>query len=196
MLHLVDPKRSRIAELPHGGACCIYLFKNVNQVMKLTERKKSCQPKNTWSRKTENRSSLCSIKIWVLPKSEKRSENRHRPYPEKLKPVELSGIKLHMGEYPTDVKSHSPVPIGISAPYAERESILCAEPVISAIKNVPISMKHFARSWTEPHLFAMAANKSVHALSENNSIGQIKHKKVMSSFYLRLVRDSISQRLR
>ena len=54
----------------------------------------------------------------------------------------------------------------------------------------------FCQKLNRAPLFAMAANKSVHALSENNSIGQIKHKKVMSSFYLRLVRDSISQRLR
>ena len=164
--------------------------------MKLKERKKPCQLKNTWPWKTENKSSLCSIKIWVLPKSERRSENRRRPYPERLKPVELSEIKLLMGEYPTDAKCHCLAPKGISAPYAKRESILYAEPVISAIKNVRISMRHFVLNWTEHHLFAMAANRTAPALSENNFIGQRKHKEVMSFFYLKLDRDSTSQRLR
>ena len=164
--------------------------------MKPTERRNTCLPKNTLSWKTENWSSLCSIKTWVLPKSERRSVNQRRPYPERLRPIELSEIKLHTGEYQTDVKNHSPVPKGISAPLAKRENTLYAEHEVSAIKNVQISMKLFVRSWTELHLFVMVVNRTVPALSENNSIGQRKHKKVMSFFYLRLVRDSISQRRR
>jgi hypothetical protein len=101
-----------------------------------------------------------------------------------------------MGEYQTDVKIHSPVPKGISALLAKRESILFAEHAVSAIKNVRISKKYFVRSWTELHLFVMAANRSVPALSENKSIGQKKLKKVMNSFYLRPVRVSILLRLR
>ena len=47
-----------------------------------------------------------------------------------------------------------------------------------------------------PFALVMAANRSAPALSENKFIGQRKHKKVTSSFYLKHDRDSILLRLR
>ena len=106
----------------------------------------------------------------------------------------LNEVVRDMGEYQTDVKIHSPVPKGISALLAKRESILFAEHAVSAIKNVRISKKFFVRSWTEHHLFVMSANRSVPALSENNFIERRKPKKVINSSYLRLALDSTSLR--
>ncbi len=63
MLLYVVPGRTRIAELPHGEIAAFTFSQYVNRVMKLPERKTSCLTKNIRSRKTENRSGLCPIKI-------------------------------------------------------------------------------------------------------------------------------------
>jgi hypothetical protein len=101
-----------------------------------------------------------------------------------------------MGEYPIDARIHFPVRKGTYVPYVKRENILFAGHAVFAIKNVRILQKLFAQSWTEHHLFVMAANRSAPALSENKFIGQRKHKKVTSSFYQKHDRDSILLRLR